>query len=369
MRLVYLSPVPWESFAQRPHKFIEWFHTKYQGDVLWVDPYPTRLPTFGDFRRNKTELAVGTSASTKAPNWLQVIRPSALPIEPFPAAAAVSYFLWQTIIGQIDEFLTCSESFIGIGKPSKLALKVLKRYPGTPSFYDAMDDFPAFYKGFSRRSMTQCEVEVADRVSNIMVSSTALASRFNSHQSKISKVLNACDAAMISGAAITAQENGPPVLGYVGTIGHWFDWGLVFALAETNPNARIRLVGPVYNPPPVGLPSNIELHPACDHDNALIAMQKFNIGLIPFMRTALTASVDPIKYYEYRALGLPVISSCFGEMAFREMLNGVFLVNDQSNLTSMVNQALAYEPYIDELRRFRKENSWEARFDTFGIFG
>jgi hypothetical protein len=299
---------------------------------------------------------------------LQVIRPSALPIEPFRALGAVNYFLWQTIIRQVDEFLTGSETFIGIGKPSKMALRVLKRYPGTPSFYDAMDDFPAFYKGLSRRSMTQCEIEVADLVSNIMVSSTTLACRFNSHQSKISKVLNACDATKISDAAIITQENGPPVLGYVGTIGHWFDWPLVIELANTNPNARICLVGPVYNPPPVGLPSNIELHPACDHDNALIAMQKFNVGLIPFKRTDLTASVDPIKYYEYRALGLPIITSCFGEMSFREKLSGVFFVNDQSNFASTVKQALATLPNKNEILKFRKENSWEARFDACKVF-
>ena len=28
MQLVYFSPVPWASFAQRPHKFVEWFHAR-----------------------------------------------------------------------------------------------------------------------------------------------------------------------------------------------------------------------------------------------------------------------------------------------------------------------------------------------------
>lgn len=44
MQLVYLSPLPWDSFSQRPHQFVEWFHNKHGGEVLWIDPYPTRLP-------------------------------------------------------------------------------------------------------------------------------------------------------------------------------------------------------------------------------------------------------------------------------------------------------------------------------------
>jgi hypothetical protein len=97
-------------------------------------------------------------------------------------------------------------------------------------------------------------------------------------------------------------------------------------------------------------------------------MQSFSVGLIPFKQTDLTASVDPIKYYEYRALGLPVISTSFGEMTLRGKQNGVFLVSDQSNLLNVVEQALAYESNKNEIQQFRNENAWGARFDACGLF-
>jgi len=115
------------------------------------------------------------------------------------------------------------------------------------------------------------------------------------------------------------------------------------------------------------MPSNIELLPACNHVKALQSMQEFSVGLIPFKKTELTASVDPIKYYEYRALGLPIISSCFGEMVLRDNIEGVFLIDKHSDLINATKKALSYEYQKTEIQKFRTNNSWEARFDEIRI--
>jgi hypothetical protein len=88
------------------------------------------------------------------------------------------------------------------------------------------------------------------------------------------------------------------------------------------------------------------------------------VGLIPFKKTDLTASVDPIKYYEYRALGLPILSTRFGEMALRESQKGVFFVDKYSDLEKQVKEALTCRSDIVEIEGFRKANSWDARFDS-----
>ena len=369
MRLVYLSPVPWASFAQRPHKFVEWFHARHGGEVFWVDPYPTRLPKIGDFRRKKSTVFEGGASSAELPHWLSLIQPRALFIEPLPVGGALNRFLWRDLLNQVDQFLSEPNGWIGIGKPSALALQILVRHPAVPAFYDAMDDFPAFYEGLSRQAMKRRECEVASKVSKILVSSTALAERFDCHKSKVLMALNACAIEMLSSEKLISSSTVQPVLGYVGTIGHWFDWPMVFALANANPMARIRLIGPLYSPPPAQLLPNIELLPPCDHATAMLAMQDFSVGLIPFKQTALTESVDPIKYYEYRALGLPIVSTRFGEMAFREKQSGVFFVADQSDLSGLVARALEYQSNKNEIQKFRNENSWGARFDACDLFG
>ncbi len=119
----------------------------------------------------------------------------------------------------------------------------------------------------------------------------------------------------------------PPVLGYLGCIGHWFDWPLVVRLAEALPQARIELVGPCAVGPPRRLPANVRLLPACKQAEAAEHLARFSAGLIPFRSNALTAGVDPIKYYEYRAAGLPVLSTRFGEMALRGGSDGVYFLD------------------------------------------
>lgn len=369
MRLVYFSPVPWASFAQRPHKFVEWFHARRGGEVIWVEPYPTRLPELADFQRLRSVgvRATNLAVNENVPPWLTILRPRSLPIEALPGSGMLNRLLWRDVLQVINTFVEEEECQFGIGKPSKLALQALNRNSNIPSFYDAMDDFPAFYRGLSRITMGWREREVVARVTRISVSSTALADRFAAYHSKLTLALNACSIETLLPTKATIESSGRPVIGYVGTIGHWFDWPLVFDLAEANPSMCIRLIGPVYVMPSGSLPRNIELLPACDHATAMRLMQEFSVGLIPFKRTDLTASVDPIKYYEYRALGLPVLSTCFGEMALRDRQVGVFLMDKHSDLASLVRTAMAYECEIDEIQEFRTVNSWEARFDASGI--
>lgn len=369
MQLVYLSPVPWASFAQRPHKFVEWFHARRGGEVRWVDPYPTRLPKLSDFRRLKAAAVSAIKSSTKAspPEWLTVLCPWSLPIEPLPGSGALNRLLWNDVLQSIHAFVAEGDCMLGIGKPSALALQVLARHPAVPSLYDAMDHFPAFYRGLSRVAMGRREREVAAQVTRISVSSTALADRFSTYRSKLALAFNACAINKLSPSRMKIINSSRPVLGYVGTIDHWFDWPFVFALAKANPYMCIRLIGPIYDVPPRPVPHNIELLPACDHATAIRAMEEFSVGLIPFKRNDLTASVDPIKFYEYRALGLPVLSTRFGEMALRDGHAGVFLTDPHSDLVSLVITAMAYECEITEIQEFQTTNSWEARFDTSSI--
>ena len=363
MRLVYLSPVPWTSFAQRSHQFVAWFHARRGGDVLWIDPYPARFPAWRDWRRPAAERRRTTDGPSRPPAWLSVMKPFALPIEPLRGLGALQARLWGRILRRVADFAARGDCLITVGKPSELALQVLQRHPRAASLLDAMDDFPAFYRGAARRAMEHRTRRIAARVSRILVSSEALRRRFREHRAKVEIVRNACDVDGLPAGA-PARDPERPILGYVGTIGPWFDWRLVTALARSDATLRIRLVGPVFCGPSTPLPGNVELRPACPHGAALRLMQGFSVGLIPFQRTELTDAVDPIKYYEYRALGLPVLSSRFGEMAGREEEPGVFLVEAGAALAKQVRQALRHRDRDDQIRLFRANHSWTARFDA-----
>ena len=361
MRLVYLSPVPWASFAQRPQKFVEWFHRRYGEPVVWIEPYPTRFPRISDLRRLG---AAPEAAVTVQPDWLTVHRPMALPLEPLPGSSWLNRGLWGRMLRDLGPTPASAHDVLVIGKPSTLALQLLGMRRWHSTVYDAMDNFPAFYSGISRMAMARRELQLVKAVGRVWASSTALRDRWQRHTPAIELVRNALDARLLPSvaAAPRKQRQRPRVLGYVGTLADWFDWDWLLALANARPTDVIRIIGPVFSGMPKHpLPSNIEMLPPCAHAEALQAMSVFDVGLIPFKRTELTAYVDPIKYYEYRAMGLPVLSTDFGEMHFHQREPGVFIA-DASSVAAQADQALTF---VDEGERaaFVRINTWEARFD------
>jgi hypothetical protein len=107
--------------------------------------------------------------------------------------------------------------------------------------------------------------------------------------------------------------------------------------------------------------------PACKHEDAIGAMQDFTVGLIPFELSVLTESVDPIKYYEYRALGLPVLTTEFGEMRYRRGEPGVYFMDKDADLSRIVSEAEQFNCDSAAIQEFRNENSWSSRFDPSGL--
>ncbi|NLR99426.1 glycosyltransferase family 1 protein [Rhizobium sp. P38BS-XIX] len=363
-RLVYLSPVPWASFAQRPHKFAEWFHLRTGGNVLWIDPYPTRLPKPIDFKRRNAPMS---GKSTNLDAWIEVIKPRAVPIEPIPILSSVNRFMWAAIFSEVKRFVEGNDALIAAGKPSLLANLLVSEYPNIPSLYDAMDEFPAFYSGLSKAVMRRREKNLAGKCTHMWVSSTRLQTHWSKLRSDLNFVPNGLEPTLYSTINKVRNAESRKIFGYIGTIAQWFDWEWVIKLANARPNDLVRVIGPVFAPPPRLLPNNIELLPPCAHEEAISAMAKFDVGIIPFQNNNLTASVDPIKFYEYRAMSLPVISTDFGEMSLREESQGTFISRSLTDIEHLAHDALLHQDAPEFVQSFIKENGWPQRFDSANL--
>ncbi len=362
MRLVYLSPVPWESFAQRPHKFVEWYNKRTGGPVLWIDPYPTRFPRIDDIFLPRPSCEKKLSAGL--PSWLTVLKPGGHPVEPLPCSGWLNSGFWKNIFVKFDDFKKNSRTLLAIGKPSVMAIAMLDRFSYGMSLYDAMDDFPAFYSGFSRFAMKRRERQIVQRVESVWASSTELYKRWSICRNDVCLVHNGLDLTSLPFNAELKLNSEKKIFGYVGTIASWFDWDWVLSLSEARPEDEICLIGPIFNKPKKSLPKNIKILPACDHHTALRSMMKFDVGLIPFKPNMLTNSVDPIKYYEYRAVSLPVISTNFGELRYRYADPGLFISHSTDDIPSIAAAALmnGVEPCVND--EFALQHAWDVRFDA-----
>jgi len=91
--------------------------------------------------------------------------------------------------------------------------------------------------------------------------------------------------------------------------------------------------------------------------------QLADIAFIPFKVTPMTASVNPIKLYEYCAAGLPTVVSAFKTVL--DIKGPYFIyrrIGDVEQKLKYASEALVNNAFVEEIVAFAKLNSWNARF-------
>lgn len=115
---------------------------------------------------------------------------------------------------------------------------------------------------------------------------------------------------------MTAIVNtGHKIIGYYGYIAEWMDYEMVRAAAIARPNYEFVFIGKAIHDTSLfdGIP-NIHLLGLKAYRELSDYAKLFDVATIPFVINETMDCVSPIKFYEYCALGLPVITSKMKEM-------------------------------------------------------
>ncbi|HSF39828.1 MAG TPA: glycosyltransferase, partial [Thermoanaerobaculia bacterium] len=105
-------------------------------------------------------------------------------------------------------------------------------------------------------------------------------------------------------------ERGEVTVGYFGYLaGAWFDWELIAEAARRRPSWRFYLIGYGGSPEEVRLPETVVLLGKQPQVDLAAYAANWDVALIPFKPDRLAAGADPIKTYEYLAMGLPVVAT------------------------------------------------------------
>jgi hypothetical protein len=360
MQLLYFSPVHWDSYEQRPHYFVRHFLEEGGRRVVWINPHTARLPHLADRHRLSGPGKIQRLWLDRPPG-LTVMELRAMPIDPLPGGAAVNRLLfWRDALATLARDAD-RDTVLAIGRPTALARAALQSVPHAWSLYDAMDDFPEFYRGLSRHHTRTTEAAIAARVDRLFVSSHALAAKFASLGRRVTPLHNAYDMALLPPVQ-TSPDRRRGGLGFLGCIGRWFDWPLTIRIAQAVDPLTVTLVGPCPVPSPSRLPQNLLWRPECHQADTIAHLASFAAGLIPFTRDRLTSGIDPIKYYQYRGAGLPVLSTSFGDMAHRTADDDTFFLDRDDNMAGTIRAALGRPADPAKAASFRAANTWTARF-------
>jgi glycosyltransferase involved in cell wall biosynthesis len=154
-----------------------------------------------------------------------------------------------------------------------------------------------------------------------------------------------------------------PIVGYVGSIADWMDYDLVQAVAARHPGVSFVFVGPMDHSRRA---AQLERSPNVYwlgkklYDEVPLYVAAFDVCWIPFLGGRIVEHTNPIKMYEYFALGKPVVTTPMSEVEQYRAERLVYSGETTGAIIAAVGEALHDG---DDDRRFRRlavarEHAW-----------
>jgi GT2 family glycosyltransferase len=156
-------------------------------------------------------------------------------------------------------------------------------------------------------------------------------------------------------------------VGYVGAIAEWFDHLLLGRVAGLMPEAEFHLCGAVTAPGPLSLRdhANVTLHGEVAYADVPGFLAAMDVLVIPFRLDPIILACDPVKFYEYAAMGKPVVATPMPELARAGDL--LWRADTAESFAAAIREAAqgAGDPSRSAaLRAFASANAWESRADA-----
>ena len=161
-----------------------------------------------------------------------------------------------------------------------------------------------------------------------------------------------------------------PIIGFVGALYGWIDFDLIAAAAARMSEADFVFVGPLdlrARAHPLRGRPNVRLLGRRPYEHVPAYMKAFDVCWAPFAAGPVAQATDPVKIYEYLALGKPVVSTPIGNMDCFEGL--IRFGRGADEIVAALNAALS-EPHADADRRiaYAAANSWDTRARDYTAF-
>jgi len=156
-------------------------------------------------------------------------------------------------------------------------------------------------------------------------------------------------------------------VGFIGSLDERVDYDLLGQLIRQRPDLDFLFVGRVLSPEADALAAHLNVTLAGAHSpKALPAfLARMDVGMIPFVRTALTRGIYPMKLNEYLAAGRPVVTTPFAPLGDAERF--VYPASDAEVFSRAIDLALRDQGPQSRARRiaFARQNTWAARAEAF----
>lgn len=347
--------------------------------VLFVESLGLRRPQLGsgrDLRRVLRRLRTGLRPARRVATRfgaVHVLSPLVLPLHGSRIARALNARLLPALVRR-------AARRAGLGSRPILwayvpqAEVLLDALDPSLVIYHCVDDIAA-QDGIDGDAYRAAEARFVARSELVLTSAPALAERMRALGGNVLYAPNVADTELFAGAlgdgpVDTALAALPaPRIVFTGAIAaKKLNLELLHGLARARPGWSLALVGPVGLGDPgtdvsaLAAEPNVHLLGARSYEQLPAVLRGADAALIPYRRTRLTASIFPMKVYEYLAAGLPVVATPLPALADVE---AVAVAADVETTVAALEAALAADSPQRRAERSAaaERNSWTVRLE------
>ena len=337
-------------------------------DVVWVNYHGTRRPTFSraDFQASCSVLRRFLGGITRVTPTMTQITPLVIPGATGPILSRVHQ---RMLIAQIRRAIRSVPN--ARNKPRQ----VWSFAPDVPYLagkfneecflYYCVDEHSQF-EGVDEQAILRAENELIDRADIVVTTSEALRKAKSVRRPDVSLVRHGVDFDHFAAAwrkPLTCPADlasvPRPIFGFFGLIHFWIDCALIARVARLRPEYSFVLIGDCKRDVSTleRLP-NVFLLGRRSIDVLPQYCAGFDAGLLPFVDSPLTRTVNPIKMHEYLAAGLPIVSTPLPEA--EPFLGPITIADTAQRFAEACDQALAtdYPGRRQEISKVVEKESW-----------
>ncbi|WP_316844655.1 glycosyltransferase [Pedobacter psychrodurus] len=157
-----------------------------------------------------------------------------------------------------------------------------------------------------------------------------------------------------------------PVIGYLGAIERRIDFDMLIQVAIGNPDKSFVLVGPTakeFVPSEFEDLNNVYFRESVPYDQMPAVVKGFDIAMVPFKKDEVSATIFPLKLFEYLGTGRPVISTDFNMDLLEFTFDSVRYCHNAGDFSDAISFYLKNDSQEAKANRLSiaADNTWSRR--------
>ena len=248
------------------------------------------------------------------------------------------------------------------------AYPLLKYFNNNLKIYHCSDDYtlvpsyPESFKNLEKKFIKKCDIVIATaeelKKSKIILNQNTYTIPNGADVEHFKKTQN-----QNTIIADDIKNFTKPVVGYIGSIFRWINVEWIEYAAKNLPNYSFVFIGPItINISKLKKIDNIFFLGPRPYLQLPTYLKGFDLATIPFTIDGVTLKASPIKFYEYLASGVPIVSTDLPDL--EQFKNIVSLVKDKEQYCRQIQLEISNNNSQLMHKRINTSNSfsWKARY-------